>query len=42
MEELFYSSVHTGVSAWFGIAGIAGTAALILFFCCLVNVEDSF
>ena len=42
MEELFYSSVHTGASAWFGIAGIAGTAALILFFCCLVNVEDSF
>lgn len=32
MEELFYSSVHTGASAWFGIAGIAGTAALILFF----------
>lgn len=31
MEELFYSPVRTGVSAWFGIVGIVGAAALILF-----------
>lgn len=32
MEELFYSPVHTGVSAWFGVVGVLGALVLVILF----------